>query len=103
MADGQQGDAVRGEIIEQLFQFIHCFSKADHDAGFHPYIGSPPCSIQYAKRTEIISAGANGSVKPRNGFDIMVENIGRFSQHDLESLQIAAEIGRENFDGGFGQ
>ena len=59
----------------------------------HQFLGA----IQQAQRGEIARAGAHVQIKPRHGFQIVVENIGARRHHDLDGTGLAQKIRRQHF------
>ncbi len=101
LADGEDIDIVGAKVAEGLEEFFVGFADADHEAGF----GDEVLGLGTLEEFEgafVFGLGADFSVLRRDGFGVVVEDVGFGVEDGLEGVPFAAEIGDEDFDGGVG-
>ena len=100
LADGEEIDVRRAEIVHQRKHLGLGLAEADHDAGFGEdarleLLGA----LEQAQRVVVARAWADLPVERRHGLEIVVEHVRPRRHHHLERAVLAQEIGRQHLDG----
>ena len=104
LADGEEIDIGRAQIVHHLQHFVPLLAEADHDAGLGEHRRIEFLHLlQQADRMEIARARPHGQIARRHGFEIVVEHVGLGRDHLFERAVLAQKIGRQHFDRGRGQ
>ena len=99
LADGEEIDARGAQIVHHLHDLFAAFAQPHHQARFgeavrHQFLGA----LEKPQRREIARAGPHRQIKPRHGFEIVVEDVGPRRHHDFDRAGLAQEIRRQHFD-----
>ncbi len=99
LADGQEIDIGRAQIVHQLQDFVPLLAEADHDAGLGEHRGIEFLDpLQQADRMEIARARPHGEIVRRHRFEIVVEDVGPRRDDRFERAVLAQEVRRQHLD-----
>ena len=104
LPNGQKIDVSGAHVFHNLGHGLLVFPKPHHDPRFgkHRWIQFLD-ALQQPQRMEIPRAGAHFGVKPRHGFQIMVEHIRLGLDDNAQHIGVTADkIRRQNLDGCIG-
>lgn len=97
LSEGDDFDAGGLHISQGLVDFRFRFAEAEHNAGFRN-MASIGGVFEDFEATFVFGLDAYGFLEPLNRFDIVVENVrGRF-KYGVDLVEVAFEIGGEDFD-----
>ena len=101
LADGEDVGLVGGDVADRLFNFVLLFADAEHNAG----LGDEAAALRVAEDgAGAVVAGlhADGFLQAFDGLEVVVVDVGLGVEDDIDVLQVAFEIGHQNFDRGSG-
>ena len=101
LAEGEDVAADGDEVVEDGVDLVFGFTQAEHHAG----LADEALLFGDLKELEgamVFGLGADGAVESRDGFDVVVEDVGFLVEDELKGIPVAAEIGDEDFDAGAG-
>jgi len=89
------------EFAHQVSDFLVAFADTDHNAGFGDEAGFFGAAEE-GEGLLVFGLGADGGVEAGDGFEVVTEHIRLCGEDGIEGVAVAAEIGDEHFDFGFG-
>jgi len=99
LADGEEVDAGRTQVVHHLQDLVPLLAQAHHDAGLGEHRRIDLLHLlQQAQRMEVARARPHREIERRHRFEIVVEHVGFRRDDDLDRAVLAQEIGREDFD-----
>ena len=105
LPDRQHFHIVGAQVLHSCIGFLVRFAESDHDAGLGRRFGKTP--LEFAQQVEgvgVVRAGARHFVKARDGFEIVIENIGGGDGEGVEGFfHSPAKVRREDFDPNVGR
>jgi hypothetical protein len=101
LADGEDVDAVGGDVAEGLLDFVGFFAEAEHDAGLGGEIAGFGVAEDGAGAV-VAGLDADGFLEAFDGLEVVVKNIGLGVEDEVEEVGLAFPVGGEDFDGGGG-
>ena len=104
LADGEHLDVVGTHVAHHFEDFLVGFAKTNHQAGFGRDFGVAGLELlEQFQRVGVVGAGAGLLVEARDGFEVVVEDVGRGLVEDVQGdIHAAAEVGHQHFDAGLG-
>src|SRR5437016_3337662 len=85
LADGDDFDAGPGKVAEHLEYFFECLAQADHEPGFGGNLGRDLARAAEQSEGALVARAAPGrSVKPRHGFDVVVQHVRTRGHYDVQ-------------------
>ena len=100
LAAGEEIDTRRAHVVEHLVHLERGFTKPDHQTRFGEDLRTQGFDlIEQTQRMIIARTRADGRIKPRHGFKIVIVNIGaRIDDHLDGAPGLVAEIRRQDLD-----
>ena len=99
LAESEDVRALRGDILHGGENFVAGFAESQHHAGF---CGQPGDKFSGAaeqfERTLVHGTLADLAIQARNGFHVVIQDVGLGGHYRFESVPIAAKIGNQDFD-----
>ena len=105
LADGRDlGGAFVVEVGEKFADLVVALAESDHQAGFGEDRGAVLAGeTEDTERLAVAGLRANARVEARDGFHIVVEDVGGSVEDRCDGVEVAAEVGCKDFDAGLGQ
>jgi len=103
LADGEDVAVDGGEVAEDREEFVGLFAETDHDSGFCNAGGVEFFGVAEELESAFIAGtGADGAVKARHGFGVVVEHFRFGVDYNFDGFAIALEVGDEDLDAAAG-
>lgn len=102
LSHGQQGDARFAEVSEGPGKVVVGFAQTEHEPGFATG-ASLGGALQQGEGTTVGGLRTKSRLQAFNGFNVVIQNVGRGGQYGLKGIGVAAKIGNQDFDATAGE
>ena len=99
LAHGQNLAADFAQIVHRLKKLRFRFAKAKHDAALRHHLWRKLFrALQNLQRSPVFRAGTHHRREPLDRFHVVIVNVGRGVEHDLDAPILSVKIGHQHFD-----